>query len=205
MEYLNAFGKEGQIINTEERNKLLNEIRAQSQAKGDAPWAVDVVHLLLVNKAGELYIVKRGNKTENPYLWGKSVGGHVPHDESPTEAMQREIQEEIGVEAVIVSLEEYHEILLDKDLRKQAVVKAVDFWPWQKSIRTTRKGEQWVKRQRTTVFVGRYDGDVEFVDGEAEAIRMVQPTQLIKEIEAKPQDYTKGLKALVENYQVFLR
>ncbi|MCX8027956.1 MAG: NUDIX domain-containing protein [Thermodesulfovibrionales bacterium] len=57
-----------------------------------------VVHVIVVNDAGELLLQKRSlNKDVAAGLWDTSVGGHVDIGESIESALIRETEEEIGV------------------------------------------------------------------------------------------------------------
>lgn len=57
-----------------------------------------VVHLHLFNAKGELFLQKRSlRKDIQPGKWDTAVGGHVDYGESPEEALQREVREEIGI------------------------------------------------------------------------------------------------------------
>jgi isopentenyldiphosphate isomerase len=57
-----------------------------------------VVHLHVFNSNGELYLQKRNlNKDIQPGKWDTSVGGHVDYGEEVTEALLREVREELGI------------------------------------------------------------------------------------------------------------
>ncbi|HEX2975064.1 MAG TPA: NUDIX domain-containing protein [Bacteroidales bacterium] len=57
-----------------------------------------VVHLLLYNAEGELYLQKRSmTKDIQPGKWDTSVGGHVSPGEDIVDAVIRESSEELGI------------------------------------------------------------------------------------------------------------
>ncbi len=58
-----------------------------------------VVHLHLFNSRGELYLQHRPSwKDIQPDRWDTAVGGHVDVGESVSEALRREVREELGIE-----------------------------------------------------------------------------------------------------------
>lgn len=58
------------------------------------------VHILLFNDAGQVFLQKRSlSKDENPGLWDTSAAGHVDSGEDYLGCAQREIHEELGIEA----------------------------------------------------------------------------------------------------------
>jgi len=57
-----------------------------------------VVHLHVFNSQGEVYLQKRPAwKDIQPGKWDTAVGGHVDYGETPEEALQREVREELGI------------------------------------------------------------------------------------------------------------
>ncbi|MFZ4774959.1 MAG: 16S rRNA (adenine(1518)-N(6)/adenine(1519)-N(6))-dimethyltransferase RsmA [Terrimicrobiaceae bacterium] len=57
-------------------------------------------HMLIFNAAGDLLLQKRSIwKDRNPGRWDSSAAGHVDSGESYLEAAQRELREELGIEA----------------------------------------------------------------------------------------------------------
>ena len=57
-----------------------------------------VVHLHVFNSRGEVYLQKRPEwKDIQPGKWDTSVGGHIDYGETPEQALNREVGEELGI------------------------------------------------------------------------------------------------------------
>ena len=57
-----------------------------------------VVHLHVFNSKGEIYLQRRPDwKDIQPGKWDTAVGGHIDYGETPGEALQREVREELGI------------------------------------------------------------------------------------------------------------
>lgn len=57
-----------------------------------------VVHLHVFNCQGDVYLQKRPEwKNIQPGKWDTAVGGHIDYGETPEEALQREVREELGI------------------------------------------------------------------------------------------------------------
>jgi isopentenyldiphosphate isomerase len=67
-----------------------------------------VVHVLVFNNKGELYLQKRSiNKDIQPGKWDTSVGGHLNLGESFDQAVYRELKEELGINTPVKHLYNY--------------------------------------------------------------------------------------------------
>jgi isopentenyldiphosphate isomerase len=70
----------------------------RSECHADPRLIHPSVHVLVVNRAGELFLQKRAwCKDIHPGKWDTSVGGHVQPGEDPESAAHREMEEELGV------------------------------------------------------------------------------------------------------------
>ncbi len=87
-EYLEVVTRKGRIIKTVPR----------SAVHGNPSLIHRVVHVLVYNQLGELFLQKRSaDKDVAPGKWDTSVGGHVNSGETPEEALLREMKEELGI------------------------------------------------------------------------------------------------------------
>ncbi|GBE01195.1 nudix hydrolase [bacterium BMS3Bbin06] len=87
-ELLEIVNEEGRVIGTALR----------SEAHGNNSLLHRVVHVIVTNNAGDIFLQKRAaTKDVAPGKWDTSVGGHVDAGESVEEALRREMTEELGV------------------------------------------------------------------------------------------------------------
>ena len=80
--------EEGNVVGSATRGECHNGSR----------WLHPVVHLHVFNSNGDIYLQKRPEwKDIQPGKWDTAVGGHVDYGETPEEALQREVREELGI------------------------------------------------------------------------------------------------------------
>ncbi len=197
MEILAAYDQQGNLINTQERKKLLHTIQNHSLLHGDAPCAVSCINLLLINSKKEILLTKRGNTFDNPYMWDKTVGGHVTAGESFDETVIREAKEELNIKLQLCNTLHFREKIQKSDLRQVAIARLVDFFPWQKSIRKMQNGTKWTKRHRTAIYIGCYDGKWSFPDGESTALETVSLDIILQKLQTQTDQYTYDLQVLL--------
>ncbi len=83
----------------DEEGRVIGSIK-RSEAHDGSKVLHPVVHLHLFNSKGELYLQKRPEwKDIQPGKWDTSTGGHVDLGEEVTDALRREVREELGVTA----------------------------------------------------------------------------------------------------------
>jgi isopentenyldiphosphate isomerase len=92
------------MSNSEEHLEIVNEkgeiigLAARSEIHGNPSLMHRVVHVLVLNKKGELLLQKRSlNKDVAPGRWDTSVGGHVGVGEDLILSAKRETEEELGI------------------------------------------------------------------------------------------------------------
>ena len=74
------------------------KIMSRSEIHGNPSLMHRVVHVLVFNGKGELFLQKRSmSKDVAPGRWDTSVGGHVNAGETLDEALRREMEEELGI------------------------------------------------------------------------------------------------------------
>ncbi len=88
----------------EEQLEIVNEkgetvgTGLRSEIHGKPSLMHKVVHVLVFNSNGQLLLQKRSmDKDVAPGKWDTSVGGHVNSGESLEDAVQREMEEELGI------------------------------------------------------------------------------------------------------------
>lgn len=214
-EWLHATDRHGRFVKTEERVALLAEIRAHARAHGDAHLAVPVVHIILLTSSGQIRMVQRGNRPENPFMWDKAVGGHVVTEDRALGRAAfdanaiKEMGEEVGIENVAIADDalHYHRLLQaeDHDPTTRAIIRMVDHDPWQGSFCRSREGEPWVKRHNVCVYIGVYDGAFVFADGEAINHNLITRADLMDDLLASPWKYADGVRIFMQRYYHLLR
>jgi isopentenyldiphosphate isomerase len=87
-EYLEIVDYKGEVIGSAPRSEI----------HGKPSLMHRVVHILVLNKEGEILLQKRSrNKDVAPGRWDTSVGGHVGLGEDLLSASKREMLEELGI------------------------------------------------------------------------------------------------------------
>lgn len=94
-EMLEVVNEEGETIKTLPRSEI----------HGNPAFLHRVVHVLVFNEKGDLFLQKRSmSKEVAPGRWDTSVGGHVNAGETIDEAVKREMKEELGITSRTTSL-----------------------------------------------------------------------------------------------------
>jgi len=96
-EYLEVVDEDNQVIGIASRQEIHEKgLRHRS------------VHIFIFNSKGKLYLQKRSPyKDQYPEHWDTSAAGHTDTGESPIEAAQRELMEELGLDAPLTEVLQY--------------------------------------------------------------------------------------------------
>lgn len=88
-EVFDVVDEEDRVIGSDTRSSVhVNNLRHRA------------VHMLVFNTAGEIFLQKRSIwKDRNPGLWDSSAAGHVDSGETYQQTAERELQEELGIQA----------------------------------------------------------------------------------------------------------
>ncbi|MBT4804924.1 NUDIX domain-containing protein [Candidatus Woesearchaeota archaeon] len=216
-EMLDFYDEKGNLLGTRTKKEVLNEQKTISLETGESPFAVPVIHLLLSHPEKGIYTVQRANKSENPYLWCKPVGGHISSGETEDSTLIREGQEEIKTDIILAnSEEEYLNLISNDSLTKHAIVRKIDFQPWLGAYRLDRDtGKMWMKRTRTHIYAGVYRGKIGFTQttdqeefndglGEAVGVKIYKKEDLDKLLLEKNNTFTEDFKTLFRDYKELL-
>jgi isopentenyldiphosphate isomerase len=87
-----------EIFDLVDENGRITGQAPRNQCHGDPALLHAVVHVMVTNAAGDLFLQKRSrHKDIQPGKWDTAVGGHLQPGESPETAAHREMLEELGV------------------------------------------------------------------------------------------------------------
>lgn len=97
IEYLDVVDENNRVIGTKSRQEIHEKaLRHRS------------VHIFIFNTRGGLYLQKRSlHKDQYPDHWDSSAAGHTDPGETPLEAAQRELMEELGLEVKLTEVLQY--------------------------------------------------------------------------------------------------
>ena len=150
----------------DEHDRVLRQApRREVHAQG---WLHRAVHVLVFNRAGEVFLQKRSmRKDKSPGLWDSSCSGHLDAGEDYDQAAWRELQEEIGLK-------------LDRPPVR-----------WLRFEACVDTGEEFV-------WVYRVEAEGPFVlcPEEIERGEWVVPAELTRRIAARPNDYCSAFRLI---------
>ena len=205
-EQIEVFDLEGEFIKVEDRDKFYKEIKAEYSKNKKITKKVKTIRLLLLNSKGRIVIQRRNfTKEENPGLYDKTIGGHVQEGESYHITLVRECAEELGFPVSVLSSGEFDFASKHTDLNIVGIFKQLDYISQFDSVRFTKTGKKFVQPYMTTIYIGYYDGSIQFIDGESSGIQLYTVEELKKAIKANPNDYTEDLKFMITKYEKFLK
>lgn len=203
-EKLEVYNLKGKFLGIKSREDFYTKSKREFSKFGKISCKVKTVRLILMNSKGMIYIQKRsGSKKENPGLYDKTVGGHVTFGYTQDIALVKECAEELGFPIAIVPEKDFVRVSKSVDLKVIGVAKEIDLL---KNFKSTRAfgNSFFVQPFITKIYLGYYDGSIQFSDGESAGIEIFSLKDLLKEIREKPERFTEDLKFMMKKYKGYL-
>ena len=204
-ELLEIYDSNEKLIKIEEREKFYSEVKEEFVSKGKISSQIKSIRLLLLNSQGRIYLQKRSKlKNENPGLYDKTIGGHVPKGYTWEMAVIRECSEELGFPAAVLTPEEFNEAVKTTDLSVIGLFKKIDYISNFESTRITKEGKKFVQPFMATFYLGYYDGSIRFADGESSGIEVFSLEELKDDINNNPNKFTIDIQFMINKYEKLL-
>ncbi len=159
---------ENVILVDEQDNEIGVEEKLQAHLSGKLHRAISV---FLFNDKGELLLQQRAySKYHSGGLWSNTCCGHPRPGETPLQASQRRLEEEMGIRSELEKRFHFiYKALLDNQITEY---------------------------EFDHVFVGRFEGEAKPDPQEARAWKWVEASLLEKEVALFPERYTFWFKLL---------
>ena len=204
-ELLEVYDLQNNFLGVQDRKEFYKEIWAEHKETGKITRKVKTIRLFLMTSEWRIYIQERSRyKDGNPWMYDKTIWGHVTANDSFHMTMMKESVEEMWVSSVILTDQEFLQATKVVDLSVIGLLRAVAYVPNFMSVKTTLEWN-WIEQpQMTTIYAGYYDGAIRFKDGECVGIRVFSMDELKEEIKRDPSKFTEDIKYMVEKYGSYL-
>lgn len=205
-EKLEIYDLDENLIEVKDRDEFYKEIKEEFQKTGKITKQVKRVLLLLMNSQGKIVLQRRNlSKHENSGLFDKTIGGHVEEGDSYKVTLIKECAEELGFPVSILDKSDFSRSSKKTDLKVVGIFKEIDYNSNFKSTRIAEDGKDFIQPYMQTVYMGYYDGPLQFIDGESSGIQLYTIKELEDVIKSNPNDFTDDLKKLFEKYKSILK
>ncbi len=200
-ELLDIYNWEGEFVGRKEKKLAHEEMRKEFFSTGKIGTKHKHVRLLLMNSKGRVILQKRSKwKGDNPGLWDKSVGGHVPSNNKFDLTILKECSEELGIPATIVKAEEFESVVKTTNLNILAIIRKIDSIDNYQSKRKTTEGKEWTEPSMSVFYIGYYDGSIWFIDGESCGIQLFSLKEIGEELEKNPESFTEDIRYFIKKW-----
>lgn len=203
-EKLEVYDMKGKLLGTQDRDIFYKENKEEYKKTGKVTRQVKTIRLLLMTSKGRVYIQKRNhNKKENPGLYDKTIGGHVPAGYPFDMTLIQETHQELGLPLVVLSKKEFEMAVKNTDLTIIGIVRKVRRI---NNFLSTRKTDEdkFVQPYITDIYIGYYDGGIRFCDGESTGLEVFNIDRLEKQMEIEPERFTEDLIYMIKKFRKYL-
>ncbi len=199
-EFLDIFDLDGNFLWTEERKVFQENLKKEYLETWEVTRMVRSVGAFLINNKQEVFLVKRWDTYDSPWLIDKTVWWHVSAWDSYNQTITRELKEEIWLDSVVAENDEEFEILLTTiDTSKKVVLQIIG----NKKIFIDVDSKPNYKRIfNSWMYFWLYNWEIEkFPDGEAKEVIKLPLKWIENEIKRNKSLYTKDLLDLIDDYK----
>lgn len=165
------------VVLVNEKDEIVGEMEKQeAHIKGKLHRAFSI---FIFNKKKELLIQQRAKiKYHSSLKWTNTCCSHPRIGESYMDGAHRRLKEELG---------------FDCELHKK-----FDF------IYKAEVGDGLIEHEYDYVFIGQYDGEIIINPLEVESIKWINLTDLKKDIDLHPSNYTEWFKIIFDKYEKYI-
>lgn len=204
-EKLEIFNLEWDLISIENRKEFYTKIKEEFKNTWEITKKVKTIRVLLLNSFGRIYLQKRSNtKSENPWMYDKTVWWHVSAWDSFNLTAIKECAEELWFPMTIMEDNEFENSIKSTDLSIIWIFKKIDYIQTFNSKRVNKDWTYFIQPQITTIYLWYYDWPIKFVDWECSWIEVFSIDELKNEIINNPNKFTEDLKVIIDKYKDFL-
>jgi len=172
-EKLEIYDLNENLIEIKERTKFFDETRNEFEKTGKITKQVKRSLLFLMNSKGKIVLQRRNlSKSENPDLFDKTIGEHVEEGDSYNLTIIKECSEELGFPVSILEKKDFNRALRKTDLRIIGIFKELDYNSNFQSVRIYKNGKMFIQPYMQTLYIGYYNGPLQFIDGESSGIQL---------------------------------
>lgn len=204
-ENLEIYDLNSNPIGIQDRKEFYDEIKKEFKETGKITKKVKAIKLLLLNSSGRIYLQKRSkDKSENPNLYDKAVGGHISAGDSFEMTVIRECAEELGFPVAVLPQKKFDKAIKVTDLSVIGIFREIEYLPDFDSIRINKDGSKIIQPLMTKMYIGYYNGKIGFIDGESSGVQTFSLEELKQALKDNPDDFTEDIKFMVKKYEKFL-
>ena len=201
-EKLNIYNLEWDLIGIQDRKDFYSEAKEEFASNWKITKKVHTIRVLIMSSLGRIILQKRSrNKSENPWLYDKTIWWHIIAWDSADNTVIKECAEELSIPTTIVSHADFSSSLKNTKLDIIGILKHIDYIPDYISERVL-KDKTVVKQPHTTsLYIGYYDGKIQFVDWESCWIETFSLEELEEELEKNPDNFTQDIHFMIKKYR----
>ncbi len=183
-----------------DRDDFYKEQIPIAKKTGRPTRAAEIISVLIFNSSEELLVQKRNyNKSHNPGLLDKSIGGHVRYGDTANYSVMVETVQELQTPSIVLkNLNDFNKTmkLLDDYLTTISIIKhsLTEFQIWNRIV----NGEEVKMVNKVNAYFGIYDGRIKAVDKEAKGVLFYTLDELEQEMKAQPETFTHDLRFLID-------